>query len=405
MPVRHVYLDHASTTPLLPEALDAMLPFLREHCATTSAMHQGGLFVRDAVNKARTQIAGLIKASDPEEIIFTSSGTESANLAVKGAAEANRRHGNHIITSAIEHPAVLRSIESLEANGFACTRVRVDAIGRIAPQAISEAITDKTILICVHHANYDIGTIQNIAEIASLAAEREISLFVDASQSGGWVAIDVSVPGISFLSLAPHRFYGPKGVGVLYRNRRSRLNPIIHGGVQEQGRRAGTENVAAIVGAGVAAEVALRDLNDRVTHTSKLQKQLWSGLQKETKFTHLNGAPPGPDRISQQLNISFEFVEGEGIMLMLDTRGIAIASGTACVSKALKPSPVLHAIGVDDSLARGAVIFSPGKDTSEADIEFAIKNTSAVVERLRGMSPGWDEFQRGLIPSKSGRSP
>ena len=400
MPVRHVYLDHASTTPLLPEALDAMLPFLRDHFATASAMHQDGLFVRDAISKAREQVARLIDAPDPEQIIFTSGGTEAANLAVKGAAAASK--GSHIITSAIEHPAVLRSIESLESNGFSCTRAGVDTEGRIDPQAVAAAITDKTALICVHHANYDMGTVQDIRAIAAVAAEREIPLFVDASQSGGWLEINASIPGISFLSLAPHRFYGPKGVGVLYRNRRNRLNPIVHGGVQEDGRRAGTENVAAIVGAGVAAEFAQRDLAARSSHTAKLQQELWTGLQKRVQFLRLNGPPPGPERISQQLNISFEFVEGEGIMLMLDMRGIAVASGTACVSKALKPSPVLHALGIDDSLARGAVIFSPGKDTSSADIDFAVENTAAVVERLRGMSPAWDEFRRGVVSSKIG---
>jgi cysteine desulfurase len=400
MPVRHVYLDHASTTPLLPEALDAMLPFLREHFATASAMHQDGLFVRDASSKAREQVARLINAPDPEQIIFTSGGTEAANLAVKGAAAASK--GNHIVTSAIEHPAVLRSIESLESIGFSCTRVGVDSEGRIDPQEVAAAITGKTALICVHHANYDVGTVQDIRAIAAVAAEREIPLFVDASQSGGWLEIDASIPGISFLSLAPHRFYGPKGIGALYRNRRNRLNPIVHGGVQEDGRRAGTENVAAIVGAGVAAEFAQCDLAVRSSHTAKLQQELWTGLQKRVQFLRLNGPPPGPERISQQLNISFEFVEGEGIMLMLDMRGIAVASGTACVSKALKPSPVLHALGIDDSLARGAVIFSPGKETSSADIDFAVENTAAVVERLRGMSPAWDEFRRGVVSSRIG---
>lgn len=399
MSIRQVYLDHATTTPLLPEALEAMRPFLVEHFASASSLHQGGLRVRDAMAHARTQMAQLINANSPEEIIFTSNGTESANLAVKGAAQAARRHGNHVVTSAIEHPAVLQSIGFLEANGFACTKVGVDSLGRIDPKELLNAVTAQTTLICIHHVNYDVGTIQLIAEVARGAAERAIPLFVDASCSGGWLPIDVQAMGISLLSLAPHRFYGPKGVGVLYRNRRTRLEPLIHGGVQEDGRRAGTENVAAIVGAGVAAGYARQQRGPRAAHTFVLQQQLWNGLRERIPYLRLNGPMPGPDRVANQLNVSIEFVEGEGVMLMLDSRGIAVTSGTACVSKALKPSPVLRAIGLDESLAQGALIFSPGKDTTAEDIDYVVETTAAVVERLRSMSASWDEFQRGTIKS------
>ena len=379
-----------------------MRPFLEEIFASASALHQGGLRARDALAHARSQTAQLINASSPDEIIFTSNGTESANLAIKGVAEANRRRGNHVVASAIEHPAVLRSIDYLETQGFSATRVSVDPTGRIDPDRITEAITDQTVLICIHHSNYDIGTIQPVAQIGRAAAERGIPLFVDASNSGGWLPIDVQAMGIDLLSLAPHRFYGPKGVGALYRNRRVRLNPIIHGGIQEDGRRAGTENVAAIIGGGVAAERAAQERVARVAHTAKIQQQLWTALEKKVPYIRLNGPPPGPERISNQLNVSFEFVEGEGLMLMLDTRGVAVASGTACVSKSLKPSPVLSAIGVDESLARGSLILSPGKDTSAEEIDFALEAVVGVVGRLRSMSASWDEFERGAIQSSIG---
>jgi len=399
MAIRLLYFDHASTTPLLPEAREAMAPFLADAFGGGSSLHQWGLRARDALARARVQFAQFVNAASPEEVIFTSSGTESANLAIKGVADANRRRGDHIVATGIEHPAALKSMAWLEEHGYRCTYVGVDFCGRIDLAQLIQAVTDKTILICVHHSNYDIGTLQPIADIGAAAAERGIPLFVDASSSGGWAEIDVQRMGISLLSLAPHRFYGPKGVGVLYRNRRVRLNPLIHGGIQEDGRRAGMENVAGIVGAGVAAELAAADQTRRIQHVGSLQKQLWSGLERSVPYIRLNGPEPGSDRICNQLNVSIEFVEGEGVMLMLDSRGIAVASGTACVSKALEPSPVLKAIGVDESLARGAVILSPGKDTTVEEVDLVAEITARVVERLRGMSAGWDEFQRGTIKS------
>jgi cysteine desulfurase len=237
--MRSVYLDHASTTPLLPEAFEAMRPFLLESYAAASSLHQGGLRARDAIANARSQLAALVNAGSPEEILFTSCGTESANLAIKGVVEASRRRGNHIVCSAIEHPAVLKSIEFLQGRGSACSRVAVDSCGRIDPSRIAAAITDQTVLICIHHSNYDIGVIQPISEIGQIASEKGIALFVDASFSAGWIPVDVESMGISLLSLAPHRFYGPKGIGVLYRNRRVPLAPIIHGGMVESRKMAG----------------------------------------------------------------------------------------------------------------------------------------------------------------------
>ena len=255
-----VYLDHQSTTPVLPDVFAAMQPFFAGGFGSPSSLHELGLRARDALAEARAKVAAFIHAESPDDIIFTSGGTESANLAVLGTACANQRRGNHIVLSKIEHPSVDNSVGFLEQHGFTATRVKVDTEGFINPLDVRAAITGKTVLICLHHANHDIGTRQPIREIGAIAAEKGVSLFVDATSSGGWLPIDVEAMGIRLLSLSPHRFYGPKGVGVLYRNRRARLAGILHGGVQEGGFRPGTENVPAIVGAGVAAEIAAGEL-------------------------------------------------------------------------------------------------------------------------------------------------
>jgi cysteine desulfurase len=397
--MRRVFLDHQSSTPVSPEVFEAMRPFFSEHFGNASSLHERGLRARDAMAQARARVAGLLNAESPEEIHFTSGGTESANLAVKGVAYANQRRGNHIVIGAIEHPAVLNSVEFLETQGFTSTKVRVNCEGLIDPADVRGALTDKTVLIAVHHVNHDIGTVEPIREIGAIAQERGVPLFVDAVASGGWLPIDVQTLGASLLSLSPHRFYGPKGVGVLYRNRRARLSPVLHGGSQENGLRAGTENIASIVGAGVAADLAQRDLAGRTTHGATLQRRLWQGLQRAVPHIKLNGPEPGVQRSPVNLNVSVEFVEGEGLLLMCDARGLALASGTSCVSKSLKVSHVLAAIGLDHSLAQGAVMMSLGKDNTEEEIDSAIVTFAAVVERLRGLSPAWDEFQRGIVAS------
>jgi cysteine desulfurase len=318
---------------------------------------------------------------------------------VKGAAYANQRRGNHLVVSEVEHPSVLQSVEFLEKQGFTATRVKVDALGRVDPEAVRQALKPETTLIAVQLANHDIGTIQPVAEVAKVANEKGIPLLVDATVAGAWLPVDVQAMGISLLTLAPHRFYGPKGVGVLYRHRRARVVSIIHGGVQEGGRRAGTENVPAIVGAGVAAEVAQREMAGRMAHTARLQKLLWEGLKARVPYIKLNGPEPGPQRLSTNLNISTEFIEGEGQLLMCDMKGVALASGSSCVSKSLKISHVLAAIGLDHALAQGNLILSLGKDNTEEEVEYFLKAFGEVVEKLRRMSPMWDEFERGLIDS------
>jgi cysteine desulfurase len=397
--MRQVFLDHQSTTPVLPEVFDAMKPFFTAQFGVPASLHHHGLLVREALATARSQVASLIHAASPDEIIFTSGGTESANLAVKGTAYGNRRRGNHIIVSATEHISVLNSVEFLESQGFTCTKIKVDTEGVIYPEAIRTALTDQTILICVHHVNHELGTIEPIQQIGRIAAERGIAFFVDAVASGGWLPIDVQAMGATLLSLSPHRFYGPKGVGILYRKGSARLTSIQHGGSQEEGRRAGTENVPAIVGAGVAAEIAARELAERTTHTAKLQQRLWDGLQRRISYLKLNGPTPGPLRISTSLNLSVEFVEGEGLLLLLDMKGVAAASGPACISKALKVSHVLEAIGLDHALAQGNLMLSLGRANTEEEVDYVLDMFEPIVTKLRGMSPLWDEFQRGSIKS------
>jgi cysteine desulfurase len=395
--MRQVYLDSQAGTPLLPEAWEAMRPFWAEEFASASALHGQGVRARDALQKAREQIAAFIHAESPEEIIFTSDGTESCNLAVKGTAWARQRDGRHLVLSATEHPAVANSVEFLEGVGFAATRVKTNGEGFIDPQEVRAALTGETTLLAVHHVNHDIGTVQAVRELGQIAAERGVTFLADAEASAGWLPIDVQAWGVGLLSFSPHRFYGPKGVGILYRNRRARLQPILHGGDQEFGRRAGVENIPAIVGAGVAAEMAGRAMRERAAHVFQLQQRLWQGLQA-TPHVQLNGPPPGPGRAPANLNVSVKFIEGEGLALLCDMQGIAIGAGTACVSKALRVSPTLRALGVDLAMAQGAVIFSLGKDNTVEEIDHVVALLPKLVQQLRDLSPAWDEFQKALKP-------
>jgi cysteine desulfurase len=397
--MRQAYFDHQSATPLAPEVLAAMQPFFTEAFGNPSSLHQQGLRAKDAIATAREQIAKFINAGSPEEIIFTSDGTESANLAVKGCAYANQRRGNHIVLSRIEHPAVLRSVEFLETQGFTSTPVKVDRRGIIDPDEVSAAITDRTCLIAVHHVNHEIGAIEPVRKISEIAAEKGIAFYADAEMSAGWMPLDVAAMGVSLLSFSPHRFYGPKGVGVLYKNRRARLAPLLHGGGQEHGLRAGVENVAAIVGAGAAAELASREMARRETHCAELQRRLWEKLRQTIPHIQLNGPPPGPERVATNLNICVEFIEGEGQVLLCDMQGMAIASGSSCISKSLKTSHVLEAIGVEPLLAKSGITISLGQENTIDEVDAFVETLGKIAAKLRGMSPTWEEFQKGLISS------
>ena len=382
-----IYLDHLTTTPPLPEVFDAMQPWLREGFGTPTSLHKLSLEARDAIDEARQRLAKLLNAAEPEEIIFTSSGTEAINHAVKGAALANRRFGSHIVTTGIEHPAVLGSIAWLERQGFSSTQVGVDDQGRIDSGALAQAMTEETILVCLHHANHDLGTVQSITDVAELTGARSIPLFVDATASGGWLPIDVQQLGVNLLALAPHRFYGPKGVGVLYKNRRARVEKLHHGGMQENEFRAGTENVAAIAGSGVAAEHAKAALAQGAAHAAKLQVRLLKGIRQAVEGVHLNGPEPDDGRLPHQLNLSTEGVEGEGQALMLDMQGVAIAAGAACTTRSMRLPPALLALGRDADLAKGTTLWGIGRDTTEAEIDLAVESFALVTARLRSMTP------------------
>ncbi len=394
-----VYFDHQAATPLLAEAEEAMRPFLRERFGNPSALHRDGIVVRDAIGKSREQCAALLNAESADNIILTSSGTEAINLAIKGTALANQRRGRHIIYSAAEQPAVTGSIAWLESIGFTSTRVPVTSDGWIDPAAVDVALRSDTILVCAHHSNLDIGTIQPLVALGQITSGRSIPLFVDAVAAAGWLPIDVQSARIDLLACSPSRFYGPKGVGVLYRHRRARISSILHGGDQESGYRAGTENVPGYIGAGIAAEIALRELATRADHVRGLQAKAWRGLSGNIRHLRLNGPPPGEHRHPANLNLSVEFAEGEGLALMLDTKGIAVAAGAACVTKSMRIPPVLAAIGLPESLAKGNVILSFGKDNTEAEVDYFLETFAKTVSSLREMSPLWDDFQRGLIKS------
>jgi len=379
---RRVYLDHLSGGPLAPEVRAAMRPWLEEIHGNAASMHRHGLKAREALDTAAAQCAAMIGAR-ADDLVFTSSGTEANNLAVKGVAEAQRERGTHLILSNIEHPSIDQSVAWLEQQGFTATRVPVDREGRLSVGAVTEAITEQTILIATHHANHDLGAVQNLPALGALAGERGIPLLIDATASGGWLPVDVTAHSISLLTLAPHRFGGPQGVGVLYRNPRVPLAPQLHGGVQQGGLRAGTENLAAIVGAGAGAALPAIEV-------TPLQQQLHGGLLERIEQMTLNGPKPGPDRLPTQLNYSLAGLEGEGLALALDMQGVAIASGAACVTQNLAIPPALAAIGLDAAQAKGNVLLSLGRDTTAADVDHVLEIIPKQVDKLRTLSPTWD---------------
>lgn len=385
-----VCFDHQLSTPLLPEAQAAMEPWWRHECASPSALHQGGHAARTALATAREAFARFLGAESPEHVLFTGNGTEAVNLAIKGTAWANARRGRHLVTSTIERPASANSLQFLETHGFEVTRVPVDPLGRLDPAAIKAALRPDTILVALHHANHDLGTIQPLDRIGPLLAEHGIPLFVDAIASAGWLPIDVRQWEAALVAVSPHRFHGPKGVGVLYRNRRARLTSLIHGGDQEQGFRAGTENLPAIAGAAVAAQWALAHLSEHAAHVTHLQSALWNGL-RAIPHTHLNGPEPGPKRLPSNLNLSLEFVEGEGLALTLDLKGFAIGAGAACVTKSLRVPPVLAAIGRPEEIALGTILLSLSKDNTLEEVARFLEIFPKVVHHLRSLSPRWEE--------------
>jgi cysteine desulfurase len=396
--MRKIYFDHAATTPIHPKVVEAMLPYLKEEFGNPLSLHSFGEGPREAVEEARAKVADLIGAK-PNEIYFTASGSEANNMAVKGIALMNRskgkNEGQHVVVSAIEHQSVLNATQTLEKLGFEVTRVPVDQHGLVDPDDVVAAIRDDTTLVSVMHANNEIGTIEPIAEIARAVKEKAkgIAFHTDAVATVGTLPVDVKELGVDLLSLAGSQFYGPKGACALFIKRGTRLMPLIDGGIQERGRRAGTENVPAIVGLGVAAELAKEGLAERAERLVPLRDRLIEHLTSEIDRITLTGPSTSlrtghPTlRLPGHVSVVVEFIEGESMLLMLNMQGIAATSGSTCTSRALKASHVLTAIGVETALAQGSLVFTLGESNTIEDVDYVAEVLPPIVERLRQMSP------------------
>lgn len=381
-----IYLDNNATTPVKSEVLDAMLPFYREQFGNPSSVHWAGRMVSGAIEKAREQVAKLINCS-PAEIIFVSCGSEGDNFAIKGTADALKHKGNHIITTSVEHPAVLETCEFLEKQGFEVTYLPVDENGMLDLAELEAAITDKTILISVMWANNEIGNIYPIAEIGEIANRHNIRFHTDAVQAVGKIPVDVRQAQIDMLVLSGHKIGAPKGVGALYLKRGTRITRFMHGGHQERNRRAGTHNVAGIVGLGVACELAQQNLEKDYRYIRKLRDKLEQGILSTVPDAKLNGHPDADLRLPNTLNVSFNYIEGESLLLFFDMKGIAASSGSACTSGSLEPSHVMGAMGVDIVLAHSSIRFSFGADNTEEEVDYILAELPPIVQRLRDMSP------------------
>jgi cysteine desulfurase len=391
-----IYLDHNATTPIHPDVLAAMLPYLSHAFGNPSSIHSFGREAREAVDEAREKVARLISAK-PSEIVFTSGGTEADNLAVKGVALASKEKGGNIITSTIEHHAVLVPCQYLERKGFEVSFLPVDRDGLLDPDDVRRAITDKTILISIMHANHEVGTIEPLEEIGKLTTERAISFHTDAIQSVGKVPIDVGALGVNLLSLSAHKLYGPKGVGALYIRKGTKILPQVYGGHQEMDLRAGTENIAGIVGLGKAAEIALHNIQIKGERLCGLRDRLWEKIKERVGSVRLNGHLTR--RLPNTLNATFDCVEGESLMINLDLRGIAVSTGSACTSGSIEPSHVLVAMGHSPTIARGSVRFSLGMENTQEEIEYTANALEEVVRRLRSTSP---LNEKGMVISSYG---
>jgi len=382
--MKRIYLDHAATTPTRPEVVEAMLPYFTDAFGNPSSIYSYGQEARGAVEEARTEVAELIGARS-EEIIFTSGGTEADNFALKGVAFANEGKGNHIITTSIEHHAVLEVCKFLEKRGFRVTYLPVDEYGLVVPQDVKKAITDKTILISVMHANNEVGTIEPVEEIGKIAREAGVYFHTDAVQTMGHIPVNVDELKVDLLAISGHKFYGPKGVGAMYVRKGTKLISLMHGGEQEKRRRAGTENVPAIVGLGKAVELAGQDMGKEAERLAYLRDKLIKGLGDKIDHIRLNGHPAR--RLPNNVNVSIDFVEGESMLLNLDLEGICASTGSACSSASLEPSHVLLALGVLPEQAHGSLRFTLGRENSEEDVERVLEVLPGIVAKLRAMSP------------------
>ncbi len=384
--MKKIYLDNNATMPVKPEVLEALLPFYREQFGNPSSLHWAGRMVSGAVEKAREQVAALINCS-PAEIVFLSCGSEGDNFAIKGTADALKDKGNHIITTSVEHPAVMETCEFLERNGYDVTYLKVDEDGMLNLADLEAAITDKTILISVMWANNETGNIYPIEEIGKIAKKHQVRFHTDAVQAAGKIPVDVQKANVDLAVISGHKLGAPKGVGAIYIRRGTRLTRLMHGGHQERNRRAGTHNVAGIVGMGVACELALQNLEENYTYVRKLRDKLESGIKELVPEIKLNGHPNPDLRLPNTLNISFAYIEGEALLLHFDLKGIAASSGSACTSGSLEPSHVMGAMCVEVILAHSSTRFSLGTDNTAEDIDFVLQELPPIVQRLREMSP------------------
>jgi len=395
--VKVINLDYLASNPLLPHVQEAMIEAIRKNYGNPSSQHQIGDKAATALAKAREQVARLINAPSEKEVVFTSGGTESVNHAVKGVAFANADKGKHIVTSNIEHNAVLRSLRALKMMDYKVTSVPVDSYGRVNPDDVAKAIKDDTILVTIMHSNNEIGTIQPLAEIARVTRERKVIFHCDAVDSVGVVPFDVQKLGVDLLSFAANQFYGPSGVGGLYIRRGTRIWPLIDGGVQENNKRAGTENLIGIIGMGVAAELAVRDMDARLLYARELKERLIRGLRARIDDIFINGHPEFS--LPNLVSVSIRYIEGEGVVLMLDEEGIAVSTRSACAAGALQASHVLLSIGRDFADAQGTMVLTFGITTTEEDVDRFMDVLGRVVQTLRGMSPLYAKAKQAAASS------
>ena len=389
--MKKVYLDNMATTPVSPEVRSVMLPFLTENFGNPSCLHEWGDIPRDAIELARGQVSSLI-GGNPEEIIFTASGTESNNTAIKGLAMAQQKKGKHVIVSAIEHFSVLNSAKTLEKWGFEYTTVPVDKYGIVNPEDVRKAIRDDTILVSIMHANGEVGTIEPIKEIAKITKEKEILFHTDAVATAGNIPVDVKDLGVDALSLAANMFYGPKGVGALWLKKGTRVMPLLDGGIQEGGRRAGTENVAGIVGIGKAAEMARVEMKERMEKLIKVRDYMIKELPLKISHVIVTGHPQ--NRLPGHASFCIEFIEGESMLMLLNAKGVGVTSGSACTSRALQASHVLLAMGLTHEIAQGSLLFGLGIANTKEDIDYVLEVLPPIVDRLRQMSPLYSKFMK-----------
>ncbi len=387
--MKNVYMDYSATTYVKPEVLEEMMPYFTEKFGNPSSFYGISRETKRAIDTAREKVAKGLNCL-PDEVYFTGGGSEADNWAIKGIASAHKNKGNHIITTKIEHHAVLHTCQYLEKNGFEVTYLDVDSEGFINLDDLKNAITDKTILVSIMFANNEIGTIQPVKEIGEICKEKKVFFHTDAVQAVGNVPIDVKEMNIDMLSLAGHKIYGPKGIGVLYIKKGIKIDNLIHGGAQEKNRRAGTENIAGIVGLGKAMELATCNIEEHMEKMTALRDRLIDGLLK-IPYTNLNG-PRGEKRLPGNVNVRFRFIEGESILLSLDFKGVCDSSGSACTSGSLDPSHVLLAIGLPHELAHGSLRLTLGAGSTEEDVDYVLEVTPPIIERLRNMSPLWDDF-------------